>query len=101
MKIDELSDVIEHYKKGGTFLMSSKHGDVEAYLNSKDIKEFDFANYNYSIYHEPTQKKTAVMEKWLCETAWGDYIAIEASVGHFKTTKYKQVRLLEAYEVVL
>ena len=61
---------------------------------------WDWNNNDYRIKPKP---KKAVVEKWLCKSAWDNYFIIEGEKAFFKTGGYdkQQVKLLNTYEVEL
>ena len=60
---------------------------------------WDWRENDYRI--KPKPKQTVTIEKWLCKSAWDNYVVIEGEKAFFKTGGYdrQQVKLLSTREV--
>ena len=56
-------------------------------------------NDDWEIYEEHKQKKTVIIEKWLCHSQHGGFLPLEGDKDYFNTVSYAQVKLLDTYEV--
>lgn len=98
--IQEQIEVMQHYANGG---------NIEIFTNEKwgDVTNSGFANWNFAKYdfRIKEQKKTITIEKWLLKTySEARYdIAETSNITDYVMSciGWKQVKLLETYEVEL
>ena len=87
--IEEMIEVMQHYTNGG---------DVEIFSNDKWVDAIKPGwNWNHCDYRIKEQKKTVIIEKWLCKDGDTSYYIVETS----DISGYEKVKLLNTYEVEL
>ncbi len=95
MELKEMIKVMQHYKDGSTVELAERGNDDWEII---DFPLWNWADYNYRI-KEPKQKVT--IEKWLMQnTTDKEYRIIETSLVN-TIIHYKQIKLIESYEVEL
>ena len=99
--IEEQIEIMRHYANGG---------EIEIFTNEKwgEVTNSGFANWNFAKYdfRIKEQKKTIIIEKWLCE--YNGCEELKGSKRFFIIEKVfpfeaagKKIKLLETYEVEL
>ena len=87
--IEEMIEVMQHYTNGG---------DIEIFSNDKWVDAIKPGwNWNHCDYRIKEQKKTVIIEKWLCKDGDTSYYIVETS----DISGYEKVKLLNTYEVEL
>ena len=100
MELCEMIKVMQHYEDGGEIEYThNKLNNVfgEAIKKHDGNLGWDWDTYTYRII-QPNQK--VIIEKWLCQNDKGTFITIETS-NIDEYVYYKQVKLIESYEVEL
>ena len=99
MKLSEMIKVMEHFKNGGEVeYYSVKEDDYSSWTKCVNPL-WDWLDYKYRI-KEPKQKVT--IEKWLIKDVNnGEYFIMESSEIETYYKHYKQIKLIESYEVEL
>ena len=91
--LKEQIEIMTHYLNGGEIECVEK-GNDNWEIATKPLWNFD--DFEYRI-KEPKQKVT--IEKWLCRDYHGNFIVIETT--GIDEYYYKQIKLIESYEVEL
>ena len=87
--IQEQIQVMQHYANGG---------GVEIFSNDNWVDAINPGwNWNHCDYRIKEQKKTVIIEKWLCKDGDTSYYIVETS----DISGYEKVKLLNTYEVEL
>ena len=87
--IQEQIQVMQHYANGG---------DIEIFSNDNWVDAINPGwNWNHCDYRIKEQKKTVIIEKWLCKDGDTSYYIVETS----DISGYEKVKLLNTYEVEL
>ena len=87
--IEEMIEVMQHYTNGG---------DIEIFSNDNWVDAINPGwNWNHCDYRIKEQKKTVIIEKWLCKDGDTSYYIVETS----DISGYEKVKLLNTYEVEL
>ena len=87
--IQEQIEVMQHYANGGGVEIFSNNNWVDAISPGW--------NWNHCDYRIKEQKKTVIIEKWLCKDGDTSYYIVETS----DISGYEKVKLLNTYEVEL
>ena len=102
MKLCEMIKVMQHFDNGGEVEFSDDNFEtVLGKANKKDDEKlcWNWNTYTYRI-KEPKQKVT--IEKWLIKDVNnGEYFIMESSEIETYYKHYKQIKLIESYEVEL
>ena len=94
MELSEMIKVMQHFEDGGEVEINSPNGNCWTKITSPS---WDWVYHEYRI--KPEKQKVTI-EKWLCINGQGHYAIIESTnVNQYKT--YKQIKLIESYEVEL
>ena len=96
--MQEQLEIMKHYADGG-LVEIYKDGEWSDVTN-KDFKNWNFAFFDFRIKEE---KKTIIIEKWLVFIEEdNEYKIMETSnINSYNQSIYKQIKLLETYEVEL
>ena len=87
--IQEQIEVMQHFANGG---------DIEIFSNDNWVDAINPGwNWNHCDYRIKEQKKTVIIEKWLCKDGDTSYYIVETS----DISGYEKVKLLNTYEVEL
>ena len=102
MELKEMIKVMTHYLNGGVVEYSTNNfNTIVGEANKEDDGDlcWDWATIDYRI-KEPKQKVT--IEKWLIKDVNnGEYFIMESSEIETYYKHYKQIKLIESYEVEL
>ena len=91
--IEEQIKVMQHFANGGEVEYTNYNGKWE----KASTPTWDWCNCHYKIKEE---KKTVIIEKWLCKNKLHIYYIVESSdIDSFH--KNEKVKLLETYKVEL
>ena len=95
--LKEQIEIMTHYLNGGEIECVEKGNDNWEIVTNPSWNWYD---YNYRIKEEPKQKVT--IEKWLIKDVNnGEYFIMESSEIETYYKHYKQIKLIETYEVEL
>lgn len=89
--IQERIEVMQHFANGGEVEFYS---DFNKRWEETSTPEWDWRSTDYRI---KEQKKTVIIEKWLCKDGDTSYYIVETS----DISGYEKVKLLNTYEVEL
>ena len=98
MELKEMIKVMQHFEDGGE-VEFSENGFKLGTANKKD-DEFlcwDWDTYTYRI---KEQKQKVTIEKWLCRSKEGEFVAIETS-NVDKHRELEKVKLIKTYKIEL
>ena len=94
MELSEMIKVMQHFDNGG---------EVERSFKGEDSWKIDSDpawNWKYFDYKIKEQKQKVTIERWLCRSVEGDFVAIETSdIDAY--IYHKKVKLIESYEIKL
>ena len=91
--LKEQIEIMTHYLNGGEIECVEK-GNDNWEIATKPLWNWD--TYTYRI---KEQKQKVTIEKWLCRDYHGNFIVIETT--GIDEYYYKQIKLIESYEVEL
>ena len=95
MELKEMIKVMQHYENGGAVEFKKKDED-----DTKWRIPFPTWNWDEFDYRIKEQKQKVTIEKWLCRSNEGEFVAIETS-NIYKYKLHEKVKLLKAYEIEL
>ena len=96
MELKEMIKVMEHYADGG--VVESTELDYDEWVVA-DNPRWDWVYHEYRI--KPEKQKVTI-EKWLIKDVNnGEYFIMESSEIETYYKHYKQIKLIESYEVEL
>ena len=96
MELKEMIKVMQHYADDGEIEASKKHAQIWV---GASLPCWDWDTFDYRI---KEQKQKVTIEKWLIKDVNnGEYFIMESSEIETYYKHYKQIKLIESYEVEL
>ena len=96
MEVSEMIKVMQHFENGGKVEYSEKKGGSN-HWTTVTSPSWDWVYFEYRI---KEQKQKVTIEKWLIKDVNnGEYFIMESSEIETYYKHYKQIKLIESYEV--